>query len=456
MSNDPSLDRDRRLYNVLIAAFCALTLVFGAIAIAERDSGREVRTAAGASTDGFTDAGADVGSSLADVSADSESSTLAASGSAAAGRPRAGSATAGGASAAGSTDPGGEIVIGSVVSATGPVSFPEAAATQRAFWAKFNDDGGLNGRKVRLVLYDDGLDANRSYAAFRRLVEQDNVVALVGSLAPLGEPRAIPYLTEKGVPLVPGSGLTGLDSPSTWFLALGPQREGTAYCNEALRQGLKSVYFLYVETDLAHPLLDAFRTCFEKAGAKVVGEEAAQIGQPDYTTTALNVRRTGAEAVYTLLGGPGDILNLWRAMDRQGVTARTLGRQGSDVDALKNYTGPAGAGYTIQATNLPPHAGGAAIEEIRAALAKYVPGTNLQSGNVSGWVAATLFVDCLRRIEGPITRNSILAEMDRTTDFTSKGLIRPLTYRPGRHLGSTAFYWQKQGTEWGPVHSGDI
>ena len=156
--------------------------------------------------------------------------------------------------------------------------------------------------------------------------------------------------------------------------------------------------------------------------------------------------------MFTQLGTGADILNLWRAMDRQSVRVRTLGRQGSDIDAVRDYTGPAGEGYTLRTTVVPPHVGGPAIREIRATLDRYVPGTPLQSGNVANWAGGLLALDCLRRMNGEITREAIIAEMDRTTGFSASGLTQAITYRPGQHLGPKVFFFQKHGTAWGPVH----
>jgi branched-chain amino acid transport system substrate-binding protein len=100
------------------------------------------------------------------------------------------------------------IRIGAVLSVTGPASFlgdPEDK-TLRLYVNRINQAGGVNGRQIQLIVYDDGGDANRARTFATRLVEDDNVVAMVGgtttgttmAMRPVFEDARIPFISLAG------------------------------------------------------------------------------------------------------------------------------------------------------------------------------------------------------------------------------------------------------------------
>src|SRR5207245_5827223 len=125
------------------------------------------------------------GQGLAPVAGDATGTSGSASAADTGGASSSASSGGGSAAAVGGTTaavaPGADIVVGSVITQSGPVNFAHEAATVRAWVAWLNAKGGVNGRKLRMILYDDGLDPVRSEAQFRRLVEQDKVIAIVAS-----------------------------------------------------------------------------------------------------------------------------------------------------------------------------------------------------------------------------------------------------------------------------------
>lgn len=101
-----------------------------------------------------------------------------------------------------------DIIIGASVSATGPAAFlgdPEAK-TLEMLVAELNDNGGLNGEKIKLVMYDDGGDANKARTFATRLIEDDEAVAIIGgtttgtamSIMSVAEDAEIPFIALAG------------------------------------------------------------------------------------------------------------------------------------------------------------------------------------------------------------------------------------------------------------------
>jgi ABC-type branched-subunit amino acid transport system substrate-binding protein len=448
------LDRDRQLYTVLVALFVALTVVFAAVAVAQR-GGRT--TAVGRTAVATGAAGGDLAASPAATGGDATS----ASAGAAAGPAQPGVSgskkVAGGASAAaadGTVIPAGsDIVVGSVVTQSGAVEFGSVAQVIRAYFAKLNDEGGINGHKFKVVIYDDGLDPKRSYEAFAKLVDQDKALAIVSSFAPIGEPQAIPYLEKQGVPMIPGSGLSlqSFTAKNVFLITSGLANYGAVACKEALRKGQKKAALVYVSSEVSAAIMKGYGDCMKANGGEVVLDEQVQLGQPDYTATALRLRQSGAQVAFLEIV-EGAILQLWQAMDRQGFVVATQGVPGSDVELLRTYTGAAGQAYSIETESLPPHVDTPEMRVLKAAVAKYAPGTTLDSLAVQKWAGCMMFAEAVRRAGDHLSRKALYDTTESLKGFTGNGLLNDISYSPTKHTGNDAFwFFDKVGTGWGPV-----
>jgi branched-chain amino acid transport system substrate-binding protein len=137
----------------------------------------------------------------------------------------------------GSTSPGEEIRIGNVMPYTGPLAaFSSIGRAEAAYFDMVNERGGINGRKVKLISYDDSSDPATAIAHTRKLVETDEVLLIFGSFGTPGNFAVRPYLNEKQVPhLFVASGDDAWNAPESfpWTMGWQPQsrREGRIYAN---------------------------------------------------------------------------------------------------------------------------------------------------------------------------------------------------------------------------------
>src|ERR1700737_3721597 len=109
--------------------------------------------------------------------------------------------SSGGSAAAG----GGKITIGGFFDITGPIDSSVERDTVRAYMQAVNASGGINGRQVQYVWCDSKYDASSAHACAQYLIAQ-NVLAVVGLTAPLGENNEIRTLTAAGIPVIGGLG----------------------------------------------------------------------------------------------------------------------------------------------------------------------------------------------------------------------------------------------------------
>jgi ABC-type branched-subunit amino acid transport system substrate-binding protein len=210
------------------------------------------------------------------------------------------------------------------------------------------------------------------------------------------------------------------------------------------------VALVYVDSEQIAPEINAYADCIKQHGG-AVDEEQVQLGQPDYTATALRIGQFHADVVFHEIAQSASV-QLWQAMDRQGVVAANQLVPGSDIDLIRNYTGRAGQDVTIQTNVVPPHIDTPGINAIKAALAKYQPGVDATSLAVDKWIGAELFTLVATRAGDDLTRQRILDEMSKVSNFDADGLVPPITYGPDqRTTQGLFFFFDKVNGQWGPV-----
>src|SRR5467141_2161800 len=147
----------------------------------------------------------------------------------------------GGSSSGGSSGvSGGKITIGGFFDITGPVDSSVERDTVRAYMQVVNQAGGINGRQVEYVWCDSKYDASSAHACAQYLISQ-NVLAVVGITAPLGENNEIKTSTSAGIPVIGGLGTPAeFSDPLSYPVSTSFFRYGTAIADEARALGAKN------------------------------------------------------------------------------------------------------------------------------------------------------------------------------------------------------------------------
>ncbi|RJF69778.1 ABC transporter substrate-binding protein [Rhodopseudomonas palustris] len=116
-----------------------------------------------------------------------------------------------------------EIKIGNIMPYSGPASsFGNIGKAEAQFFKMINDNGGINGRKINFVSYDDGYSPPKTVEQARKLVEDDEVLFLFNPMGTAGNSAIRKYLNQKMVPqLFVGSGATKFNDPSAFPWTMG-------------------------------------------------------------------------------------------------------------------------------------------------------------------------------------------------------------------------------------------
>jgi branched-chain amino acid transport system substrate-binding protein len=296
------------------------------------------------------------------------------------------------------------IKIGTTLPVTGPLA---GAGTIRygmqAYLDFVNDQGGIDGRKIELVVRDDGYDPAKAAANVNELVNNEKVFALFGQLGtanilavqPDLEANCVPnLLVQSGSPAVEGSYWTISQFPS---YAL----DGEVLAKAAIAQGAKKVSIIAQNDDFGEAYTGSLIKTLDDAGVDVSKQTTYEVGAPSIDSQVTQLAADGADAV--LVAGNGtacpQILN---GINASGWKPQILTTSFcASKSLLSLLDAGAGDGSISTAFYKSPGdaqwAGDEALDTYRAALAKYEPSADPDEDYVlDGWLEGQLLVDILK------------------------------------------------------------
>ena len=329
---------------------------------------------------------------------------------------------------------GEPIRVGNVSSLTGAGLFPEASVAAKAVFDRVNASGGIGGRPIELIIEDDGGSPEGAATAGRKLVEQDNVVAMVGSASILECAVNSGFYAEQGVYSIQGTGVDPLCFLSSNISPVntGPFTGITVslyYASETLVLDRVCNINLFVIPDLA-PAFDGAVARWESiTGKSLTLRVKAATLEDDPTPLMLQARDAGCQAV-VIDGVEPHALAVGRAIDAQNLSDIVwIGLTSYYTDAIASQLGSAGNGLRANSEFEPYGSDSPALDDWKALMASAgVPLTSFAQG---GYLAATVFVEALRGIDGEITRESVAAAMLDLEPYETPLLGTPYTFGPG-------------------------
>src|SRR6516165_4319397 len=195
-----------------------------------------------------------------------------------------------------------EIKIGHVVAYSGPASaYGVIGKTEEAYFKMLNDAGGVNGRKINFISYDDAYSPPKTVEQVRRLVEEDGVLLMA---SPLGTPTNSAiwhYLNQKKVPqLFVATGATKWNDPKhyPWTMGWQPnyQSEGHAYAAYILREKpAGKIAVLYQNDDFGKDYLKGVRDGLGNKAGMVVLAAAYETSDPTIDSQVIAMKAAGAD-----------------------------------------------------------------------------------------------------------------------------------------------------------------
>src|SRR3982074_1810781 len=196
-----------------------------------------------------------------------------------------------------------EIKIGNIMPYSGPASsYGVIGKTEEAYFRKINAEGGINGRKINFISYDDGYSPPKTVEQARKLVESDEVLFIFNSLGTPPNTAIQKYMNSKKVPqLCVATGATQWNDPKDfpWTMGWQPnyQSEARIYAKYILKEKPDAkIAVLYQNDDYGKDYLKGFKDGLgDKAATMIVIEESYEVSEPTVDSHIVKLKSTGAD-----------------------------------------------------------------------------------------------------------------------------------------------------------------
>jgi branched-chain amino acid transport system substrate-binding protein len=312
-----------------------------------------------------------------------------------------------------------------------------------AAFAEVNNAGGVRGRKIELVSVDDGYEPNKAIDAAKKLIGEDKVFALIGSV---GTPTSVavqPIAAEAGVPFIGAfTGAEFLREPfkanvinvrASYF-----QETETMVEHLTTDLGLTKIAIFYQDDAFGQAGLAGVKRALDKRKMALVAEGTYERNTVAVKGALLAIKKADPEAVI-MIGAYkpcAEFIKLARQIKLDSVFVN-ISFVGSD--ALARELGPAGAGVVVtQVVPLPEDGAVALVGRYRAALKAMKPDAQPGFVSLEGYAVGRLFIAALEKIDGDVTRKALLDAVAKTGTFDLGGLR--MIYGPDNNRGSSQVF----------------
>jgi branched-chain amino acid transport system substrate-binding protein len=335
-----------------------------------------------------------------------------------------------------------EILIGSCSALEGPSHFlgTETVTGAKAYFAMINDAGGVDGRKLKLISYDDSYDPAKTEACFNRLLEQK--VFALGFF--VGTPTAVKYVPMAESNKIP---LIGLFTGAQTLYA--PLRHWVvnvraSYFDETREQidgmwgtlGYKKIGVIYPEDAFGSAVLEGVKAALKAHGAEPVAvgsyqRQTAQVGGAIDTVKAAN-----PDAV-VVVGPFNTVSPILRQSHAKGWKPLFLTVSFVGTDELIQEAGPDADGTVITQV-VPPYylTDFKTVALYRRTLTKYSPSAQPNFVSLEGFVDAMVLVEGLKKAGKDLTREGLIRGIESIHDFDlGLGGQLKLNYSAKEHKG---------------------
>ena len=363
-----------------------------------------------------------------------------------------------------------EIRIGNTMPYTGPASaYGVIGKTLSAYFDKVNAEGGVNGRRIKFISYDDAYSPPKTTELVRKLVEQDRVLLVFGSVGGATSAAVRPYLNQNKVPqLFNASGPAMWDQPQEfpWTMGWQPnyQTEGRIYAQYLLENHPRGkIAVLYQDDAFGN---DALKGLKDGLGTKMpIVVAPYKVTDPSVDPQLAKLKASGADIFVNFTTPKFATIAIRRVAEMGWKPIQLLEAASNSVAALRpagleNAEGILSAGYYLEPDD-PLTANDPAFREWSAFMDRYASSLSKSDGLTSySYALARTMVEVLRRCGDDLSRENIMRQA-----ATLKGVQIPMLIpgiaintSPSDHAPIEQMQMQRfTGGKWerfGPVRSG--
>ncbi len=330
-----------------------------------------------------------------------------------------------------------EIKIGNIMPYSGPASaYGIIGKTEAAYFNKINSEGGINGRKINFISYDDGYSPPKAVEQARKLVESDEVLFIFNSLGTPSNSAIQKYMNEKKVPqLFVATGATKWNDPKNfpWTMGWQPnyQAEARIYAKYILKEKPDAkIGVLYQNDDYGKDYLKGLKDGLgAKAASMIVAEESYETAEPTIDSHVVNLKSKGADVFFSVTTPKFAAQSIKKVAELQWKPLFLLNNVGASIGSVLKPAGFENSQDIISVAYLkdttdPQWKDDAGIKNFDAFLAKWIPEANRADGSVIvGYSVAQTMVYVLKACGDNLTRENIMKQAASIKDLQLEGAL---------------------------------
>ena len=369
-----------------------------------------------------------------------------------------------------------EIKIGNTNFYSGPASsYGVIGKTEAAFFSMINEQGGINGRKITFISYDDAYSPPKTVEQTRKLVESDGVFLIFNSLGTPTNTAVQKYLNQKQVPqLFVGTGATKWGDPKhfPWTIGWQPnyQSEGHIYATYILEHRPESkIAVLYQNDDYGKDYVKGLKDGLgDKAKSMIVAEAPYETTDPTVDSQVVNLKASGADIFYNVTIPKFAAQAIRKAVEIGWKPLHILNSVSNSVGGVlqpagfENSRGILSTAYLKDPTD-PQWKDDPGYKDWVAFMDKFYPdGDKTNVFTVYGYTIPQTLVQVLKQCGDNLTRENVMKEAANLRNLALPMLLPGITV----NTSPTDFFPVKQmqmerfdGERWnlfGPVLSGEL
>jgi branched-chain amino acid transport system substrate-binding protein len=339
-----------------------------------------------------------------------------------------------------------EIKIGNVEAYSGPASaYGIIGKTEDAYFKMVNDQGGINGRKINFISYDDGYSPPKTVEQVRKLIESDEVLLVFNALGTLTQTAVHKYQNAKKVPqLFLATGASKWNDPKEFPWTMGFQPSYRVEARIFAKYILKTrpnakVAVFYQNDDFGKDYVAGLKDVFgDKTSSIIVAEESYETTEPSIDSHIVKLKGTGADVLVNVTTPKFAAQTIKKMAELEWKPMHLLTDVSVSIGAvmkpagLEASEGVLSAGYLKDASDS-QWANDEGMKKFVAFIDKYMPGSNVADSNlVYGYAAAQTMAQVLKQSGDNLTRENVMKQAASLTDFA------PDTVLPGIKINTSA------------------
>jgi len=368
-----------------------------------------------------------------------------------------------------------EIKIGNIMPYSGPASaYGVIGKTEQAYFNKINAAGGINGRKINFISYDDGYSPPKAVEQARKLVESDEVLLIFNSLGTPSNSAIHKYMNAKKVPqLFIATGATKWNDPKDfpWTMGWQPnyQSEAHIYAKYLLKEKPASkIAVMYQNDDYGKDYLKGLKDGLGAKASMIVAEESYETTEPTIDNHIVKLKSSGADVFINISTPKFAAQAIKKVSEVDWKPLHILNNVGASVGSVLKPAGFDKSQGIISAAYLkdvsdPQWENDPGMKHFLEFLTKDFPeGNKLDASIVVGYSVAQTMVQVLTQCGDNLTRENVMKQAANLKDFRLDMLLpgikintSPTDFAPISQLQLMRF----KGERWelfGNIVSGDV